>query len=471
MPTILTVAELTRAVKDVLETEFPFVWVRGQVGNVSRPASGHIYFTLTDGDCVLSVVWFKSAHWRRNADGASVNPATGEVMEPEESGLAPGPRLEEGRELLCAGRLNIYERRGVYQLVAELVQEEGVGDLHLAFEALKQDLAGRGWFDAERKRPLPRHPWRVALITSPRGAAVRDFLRLADERGWGTEIRVYPTLVQGDQAPAAIARALGQAATDGWAEVAVLVRGGGSLEDLWAFNTEVVAEALVEMPIPVVTGVGHEPDVTIADYVADQRAATPSHAAELLWPRRSSLMQEVDGLEVRLGRAYAAFLERRGARLEELRRALAWLSPGQRLERLSQGFAQAEARLLRAGERHLDARERELADRARRLQQALEPRRFAEREQTLARPVQALHRAGRAWLQSREREQAGMESRLRALDPALPLERGYSLVRLRSTGSFLRSLKEVRPGDGLDIQVRDGVVRTEVRETLGNEES
>lgn len=465
MPTILTVAELTRAVKDVLEAEFPFVWVRGQVGNVSRPASGHLYFNLTDGDSVLAVVWFKSAQWKRDADGNAVNPATGEVV--EHAGGAAGPRLEEGREVLCAGRLNVYERRGVYQLVAELVQEEGVGDLRLAFEALKRDLEARGWFDLARKKALPRHPWRVALVTSPRGAAVRDFLRLAGERGWGAEIRIYPTLVQGEQAPAQIVKALDRVRRDAWAEVAVLVRGGGSLEDLWAFNTEEVAAAVVGMDIPVVTGVGHEPDVSIADYVADRRAATPSHAAELLWPRRSSLVQEVDGLELRLGRAFAAFLEVRAAKLDGLRKALAWVSPVQRLERLAQGFDQGGRRLALAGERDFALRRERLRGLALRLERALGGRRIAERGEPLRRAAQRLTRAEEAHLELRGRERDLLAARLAALDPEKPLERGYSLVRLPESGRFLRSWTEVAPGDTLEIRVRDGRVRAEVTAARG----
>lgn len=462
MPTILTVAELTRAVKDVLETEFPFVWVRGQVANVSRPASGHLYFTLTDGDCVLGVVWFKSAQWKRGEDGDAVNPATGEVLE---AGAGQGaPRLEEGREVLCAGRLNVYERRGVYQLVAELVQEEGVGDLHMAFEALKRDLEARGWFDLSRKKPLPRHPWRVAVVTSPQGAAVRDFLRLAGERGWGAEIRIHPTLVQGEQAPAQIAEALARVRSDGWAEVAVLVRGGGSLEDLWAFNTEEVAAAIVNMDIPVVTGVGHEPDVSIADYVADRRAATPSHAAELLWPRRSSLVQEVDGLELRLGRAFAGLLAARGERLAGLRKALAWLSPAQRLERLSQGFEQTGRRLEQAGERFIELRRERLRAVGLRLERTLGDQRLRERERPLREIVRRLERAAEGLLAQRGRERELLQARLAALDPEKPLERGYSLVRMHKDGRFLRSWREVAPGDRLEIRVRDGVVLAEAEQ-------
>jgi exodeoxyribonuclease VII large subunit len=228
---ILSVAELTQALRDVLEAEFPFVWVRGQVTNLARPASGHLYFTLSDADAALSVVWFKGAQGRGARSG--VDPLTGEVLEP---GRDVPKSLADGQEVLAAGRISVYAARGSYQLVAELVQPSGVSDLALAFEALKRQLAARGYFDEERKRPVPPNPTRVALVTSPVGAAVRDFLRLAEARGTGASIRLYPSLVQGDAAPAQLAAALDAANRDGWAEVVALIRGGGSLEDLWAFK-------------------------------------------------------------------------------------------------------------------------------------------------------------------------------------------------------------------------------------------
>ncbi len=197
--------------------------------------------------------------------GEKINPLTGEVEEEAGGTALTGAALEDGMEVLCAGRLNVFEPRGQYQLVAELVQDQGVGDLSVAFEALKKKLAEKGYFDEDRKIALPRDPVRVAVITSPSGAAVRDFLRIAKTRGTGSEIRIYPSLVQGDQAPEQIAAALDMVDADDWAEVAVLIRGGGSLEDLWAFNTEPVADAIYRARVPVVSGIGHEPDVSIAD--------------------------------------------------------------------------------------------------------------------------------------------------------------------------------------------------------------
>ncbi len=206
MPQILSVRELTSRVKDVVEAEFPFVWVRGQVGNISRPGSGHIYFTLRDEEAGLSVVWFKNAQRESlSVSGERYDPLTGEIL----SG-SPGAGLAVGQDVLCAGRLTVYPPRGTYQLTAELVEDMGQGRLHLEFEALKRELADKGYFDQDRKMRPPAHPERVAVITAPAGAAIRDFIRIGRARGYGCEVRLYPVLVQGETAPGMIARALAE---------------------------------------------------------------------------------------------------------------------------------------------------------------------------------------------------------------------------------------------------------------------
>ncbi|MGE4506262.1 MAG: exodeoxyribonuclease VII large subunit [Desulfovibrionaceae bacterium] len=458
MPNILSVSEATRAVKDVLEAEFPFLWVRGEITNLARPASGHLYFTLTDGAAALSVVWFKSAQWAPGQDDAEdcVNPLTGEVMD---AGCA-SPELENGQDVLVAGRIGVYEPRGVYQLVAELVQPQGEGDLRMAFEALKRQLAEAGYFDESRKREIPWNPARVAVVTSPSGAAVRDFLRIAAERGTGAEIRIHPTLVQGGEAPGMIVRAL-RAADDGWAEAVALIRGGGSLEDLWAFNTREVADALLAMKTPVVCGVGHEPDVSIADYVADLRAATPSHAAQALWPRREEYMQRLDELSERLAGAGGRMLRGHEARLRELTRALGWVSPDRRLSRLQESFVSEYKRLMKALCNHLESAEADLLGQRERLGRAFGPRALERLGERLAASAAGLERAGRLHLEGASRRLELLEARLGPLDPELPLARGYALVR-RADGRFLRSVAEVGPGDALRVQVRDGAVAARV---------
>lgn len=471
MSHISSVTEITQALRDVLEAEFPFVWVRGQVTNLARPGSGHLYFSLTDAGAALSVVWFKNAQGRggKKSDageqpGESVDPLTGEVLEP---GRDVAGQLEAGQEVLVAGRITVYPARGNYQLVAELVQQSGVSDLALAFEALKRKLADKGYFEEGRKRAIPASPARVAVVTAPQGAAVRDFLRLAGERGTGCEIRIYPSLVQGEAAPAQLAARLDEVGREGWAEVVALIRGGGSLEDLWAFNTEPVADAIFRSSVPVVTGVGHEPDVSIADYVADRRFPTPSAVAVGLWPLRADLMQRVDGLEADLGRAFAATLGRADTKLSELRRALGWFSPERRLERLEQGWREGASRLLRAGDRLLETRRERLAGTVRDLSRAFGPGDV----QGLRDVVDALCARADLAQELRLRSQGGglelLSAKLSGLDPEGPLARGYSLVRVERTGRFLRAPHEVAPGERLSIRTGGGEVGAVVDEGGG----
>ncbi|WP_319762128.1 exodeoxyribonuclease VII large subunit [Maridesulfovibrio sp.] len=454
---IFSVTDITRAVKDVLETEFPFIWVRGQVTNLARPASGHIYFTLTDGDAGLSVVWFKG-NQRNGGNGGeeSVNPLTGEI----ESG-AP-LELEDGMEILCAGHMNVYPPRGTYQLVAELVQEQGVGDLKLAFEAMKRKLSEKGYFAEDRKMDIPRSPKRVAVVTAATGAAVRDFLKIAETRGTGAEIRIYPTLVQGDAAPAQIAQALDAVSDDGWAEVTVLIRGGGSLEDLWAFNTEPVADSIFRSTVPVLCGVGHEVDVSIADYVADKRVATPSHAAQELWPRREILMQTVDEMDSSLTRSFENFLTMRYSRLETLQKGLSWLSPAQRVERLLLSFEEEGERLNRAAGKFLKTKFDTVEALGSRLSFAFGEERIERREQDLAGLQRRLARAADIFLKDKQSECETASNSLRMLDPESPLERGYSLVTIEKSGTFLRSPDEVEDGDSIRLRVKSGEVRAKV---------
>lgn len=453
---IFTVSDITRAVKDVLEAEFPFVWIKGQITNLSRPASGHIYFTLTDGEAGMKAVWFKGNQRQGSGSADSVNPLTGEV----ESGEALV--LEDGMEVLCAGHMNVYPPRGVYQLIVELVQEQGVGDLRLAFEAMKKKLAERGYFDEDRKMSLPHSPKKVAVVTATTGAAIRDFLRIADERGTGTEIRIYPSLVQGDRAPDQIAAAIDMACDDGWADVLVLIRGGGSLEDLWAFNTEKVAEAIYRATIPVVCGVGHEVDVSIADYVADKRVATPSHAAQLLWPRREVLMQAVDELEFNLVRQFRRFVEVRQSAFDSLKKGLLWLSPVQRIERLEAAFATEVMRLESSFEINMGRKDSELNILRERLARSLSPGKVDAIAENVNGYQNRLFRAMKHYMLSKETVLSSFTESLRLLDPEKPLERGFSLVRIEKNGRFLRDPEEVTDGDNVLIRVRRGEVRAKI---------
>lgn len=472
MSAVLTVRELTEHLRRKIEGSFPFVWVRGEVSNLSRPSSGHVYFALKDADALLNCVWFRG----QQRDAETFDPLTGEVFE-------DGPRrslahiLENGQQVLCAGRITVYAPRGAYQLVVELAQDAGLGALHAAFEKLKMRLAARGFFARERKRSLPFNPSRVAVVTAPTGAAIRDFLRLAAERGCGAHIRIYPALVQGASAAADIVNAMQIAQSEDWAQVLALIRGGGSLEDLWAFNEEAVAEAVFTARIPVIAGVGHEVDISMADMTADVRAATPSHAAQLLWPARGELTQRVDDVETALRHAAQGGLERHAARLAAADQALGWLSPLRALQRLEERLFFLEERLQRAsrqmpercdvslrqwenrcaavfGGEWSGGRETQLRLLATRLERVMEIA-VQERETCLSVREQRLRYEGERRIDGARRNLDNLSVRLAGLDPLKPLDRGYALLRGIS-GEIVRSIRQTPPGTLLDVTLRDG---------------
>ena len=430
---IFTVGQLTRAVKGQLEGSFPFVWVRGQVSNCTRPSSGHVYFSLKDDEALLNAVWFKG----NQKETEAFDPLTGEVFE-------DGPRpslaasLENGKEIICAGRLTVYPPRGAYQLVVEIAQDAGTGRLQLEFERIKAALLAKGYFDRGRKRPIPINPANVAVVTAITGAAIHDFLRIGGSRGMGGEVRIYPALVQGNNAPEQIANALFRIAEDGWADVAVLIRGGGSLEDLWAFNTEAVADAVFHSPIPVLAGIGHEVDISIADMVADARAATPSHAAQLLWTERREMAQRTDELETHLRRAWQTALSHRENTLATLSRALSWLSPARTLARWEDRLESLDEHLKRTTISCHD-----------------------QIAHTLSKLEGRLCHAFSSARDLRERSLERISLRLDGLDPMAPLERGYALAQT-DDGTFVRSVTDVAPGDGLALILRDGSVPVRV---------
>jgi exodeoxyribonuclease VII large subunit len=430
---ILSVTALTEAVKKRLEGAFPFVWVRGQVTDVSRPASGHVFFALRDERSTLAAVWFKGDI--RSAE--RFDPLTGEVYE---DGPRPGSAaaLENGREIICAGRLSLYAPRGIYRLVVEYAAERGTGRLHEEFMRLRAKLAAEGVFALERKRPLPALPRRVALVTSPQGAALYDFLRLSERRGPGAEFRIYPVPVQGEGAPPEIIAAMRRVAAEGWAEVLVLLRGGGSPEDLRAFNSEDLALAVFRSPMPVLAGIGHEVDFTLTDLAADVRAATPSHAAQILLPERAALLRALSELGGVLRQAAERRLERASGRFADAANGLRRLSPRRTLESRRERLA-AEYRLLLGAGRFLLQREEA------RLKRTVENL-AACRPDGIGRKAASLER---------------LAARLEALDPYAPLHRGYALVR-KTDGNVVRLRSDVLSGEALTLTVTDGDVAVRV---------
>ncbi len=477
MSTIYTVKELTANVKRSLEGQYPFVWVKGEVSNLSRPSSGHVYFSLKDSEALLQCVWFKTYQKREE----NFDPLTGEVFE---DGPRPSlaQKLTNGQQVLCAGHVSVYAQRGSYQLVVALMQDGGHGALHAAFEAIKDTLRTQGYFSQERKRQLPYNPQKVAVVTASHGAAIQDFLRIAQTCGTGSHIRIYPVLVQGHGAALSIAKAIKQINEEHFADVIVLIRGGGSLEDLWAFNEEEVAHAVFHSTTPILAGIGHEVDVSIADMTADVRAATPTHAAQLLWPTREDLLQQVDGLEISLQNALQRIIYTNAQRLLMQEQAMQWLSPlqlwqrhMQRLQHTCQMLTQLNAQNVESlhmklercsafmatalsGKHHKLTAQLETIDW--RLQHSA-LQNVHNKEMHYMPCAQILSAKMHSYLERQEHVLEQLCTRLVACDPKAPLAKGYVLME-NAKGQVVQSISSVRKGDILRMHVADGLISAQV---------
>jgi exodeoxyribonuclease VII large subunit len=428
---VFTVSELTRAVKDTLEGRFGGLWVEGEISNLRVHTSGHVYFTLKDDEAQVRAVLFRSRMRRVRFEPA------------------------DGLHVLAFGRLEVYAVRGEYQLVCDVLEPKGLGALQLAFEQLKARLAAEGLFDAARKRPLPALPRRVGLVTSPTGAAVRDFLRVVTRRFAGLQVLVCPVRVQGDTAADEIADALATLNRRGDLDVIVVARGGGSLEDLWAFNEEAVARAIAASKIPVISAVGHETDVTIADFVADLRAPTPSAAAELVVREKAELVRQLATLGTRLRRAMGQRTGRVADRLADIRRRRVLTDPGRPLRDWARRVDDLGARLSRAVTRHA-TRTRERLDRAARsLRPALLRAPVRHRRQLAANLGGRLERALRGETARRRRAVEALAARLDSLSPLACLARGYAIALLPA-GEVVTRAEQVRVGERLAVRLRAG---------------
>ena len=428
---VLTVSELTGAIKDRLETHFGGLWVEGEISNLRVHTSGHVYFTLKDEGAQIRAALFKSRVRRLRFEPA------------------------DGLHVLAFGSLDVYAARGEYQLVCEILEPKGLGALQLAFEQLKAKLAAEGLFDAARKRPLPAFPRRVGLVTSPTGAAVRDFLRVITRRFAGIGVVVYPVRVQGETAAPEIVRALRDLNRLGGFDVLVLARGGGSLEDLWAFNEEAVARAIAESKVPVISAVGHETDVTIADFVADLRAPTPSAAAELVVREKAQLLAQLAGLRGRLHGALRRRVEWLTERVADLGRRRVLTDPARPLREWSRRVDDLGARLQRAVRRQHEAAGSRLGHAAR----VLRPERLGAQARHAARLLAQLRRrleqGARGDLARRRRAVEGLAGRLDGLSPLAVLARGYSICTLPS-GEVVRRAGQVSPGAAVAVRLADG---------------
>jgi len=396
---VLTVSDVTRMVKQLLESNYTDLWVSGEVSNYTRASSGHMYFTLKDERAVIRAVLFK--------------------------GYQKGVRfeIENGLKLIVHGALSVFEKRGEYQIIVDFLEPEGLGALQLAFEQLKEKLQKEGLFDESKKRPIPAFPDVVGVITSETGAAIRDILNVIGRRNSGVRIIIYPTLVQGDEAAHSIARAVQRANERKEVDVLIVGRGGGSIEDLWPFNEEVVARALYKSKIPVISAVGHEIDFTIADFAADMRAPTPSAAAEIVVKNKIELLRTYADLHRRM--------------FETMERTVQ--SRREQLSRFTVGALQDKVnRLIREKQMGLDDLTRSLT---------------ATMETTLTR------------LRGRFEKLVGQ---LNVLSPLATLSRGYSIVSRMRDGKTVLSINNVAPGEEISTLVQDGRVYSRVRDVEKN---
>ena len=432
---VLTVSQLNGRARVLLEDVFSSIWVEGEISNLARPASGHVYFTLKDSGAQV-----RCALFRNNA--ARVRQA-----------------LRDGLAVKVRGKVSLFEGRGDYQLILDTVEPAGDGALRLAFEALKEKLGAEGLFAAERKRALPAHPQRIGIISSPTGAVIRDIISVFRRRAPQVELNLIPTAVQGREAIGQIVRALQKADAQGF-DALILARGGGSLEDLWCFNEEPVARAIAACVTPIVSAVGHETDVSISDFVADVRAPTPSAAAELLAPDSSDLQRRLESLQRRLLLRIQSRLAHDRLRLDSLTRRLR--HPGERLRQQAQRLDDLDMRLRRAFEQRLNQRRERLARLDTRLAAQHPGRTLALLKQRLDSLAERLPRAMRETLKDRRQQLQAQVQMLEVVSPLATLGRGYSIL-LDERGQAIRSAAQTQNGQRLKARLGEGelLVRVE----------
>lgn len=437
---IYSVSRLNREVRILLERGFGSVWLEAEISNLAKPSSGHWYFSLKDAAAQVRCCMFR----QRNMLCAFA--------------------ARDGQKVLVRARIGLYEPRGEYQLVIDHMEDSGLGALKRQFEELSAKLAAEGLFAPERKRALPMIPKRIGVITSPTGAAIRDILHVLARRFAAVPVLIYPVAVQGAAAAAEIAAAVRAAGRRAECDVLILARGGGSLEDLWAFNDEALARAIVASPIPIVSGIGHEIDFTIADFAADVRAPTPSAAAEIAVPDGEEWLASLSRLAQRLQRGLRRRVESQRERLRWLIGRAALVSPSARLSQQTQRLDDLEQRMFRALRQILADRRSTLGERRSRLWQrspVAQLRSAAAKHAALFARLRAAA-VGRLHL-ARERF-SPLTRTLQAVSPLATLDRGYAIVS-RVGGTIVRSAAEVCPGTPIDVRLAVGNIRAKVEET------
>jgi exodeoxyribonuclease VII large subunit len=442
---VLSISQLNAQARMLLERGLGTVWLEGEISNLARPASGHWYFSLKDEAAQVRCAMFRSR-----------------------SMLVRFP-VKDGAKVLARGRVSLYEARGEFQVVIDHLEEAGEGALRRRFEELKRKLLAEGLFEASRKQPLPTLPRRIGVVTSPTGAALRDILHILQRRFPAIPVLIYPVAVQGESAPREIAQALQLADTRRDCDVLIVARGGGSLEDLMAFNEEIVARAIFACGIPVISGVGHETDVTIADFVADERAPTPSGAAERCVPDSAEFLRALRALERNLVQAMRRKLDALRLAVRQWERSLTQLSPRARLQQHAQRLDELEQRLRRAVRSRLDRVRVRLLNAEALLARSSPARRLVPLRQRLAVAQRRLPAAIQRRLHSvRDRLEQSMRT-LHAVSPLATLERGYAIVTVVG-GHVVTDASTIAPGATIEARVARGSVQatvTQVNDTPG----
>ena len=435
---IFSVTRLNREVRGLLEGSFPLIWLEGEISNFSAPGSGHWYFSLKDSKAQVRCAMFRN----RNR--------------------CVQLRPKNGDKVLVRARISVYEPRGEYQLLAEHIEAAGQGDLQRRFEELKAQLNNEGLFDPASKHGLPDLSLggikRIAVITSPTSAAIQDVISVLGRRYPLSEVVIYPVLVQGDLAPREISQALKLANRRQDADIILLVRGGGSLEDLWAFNEEAVARAISDSQIPIISGVGHETDFTIADFVADRRAPTPSVAAEMVTPDQHELLTHVRSLEANLHNEIDSRIDAAAQHLTYIQRRLQLQHPKQRLEQQAQSLDELAMRLQRSTRHRLSALQQGFTRQQQALLRQSPDMQLANKQQQLRNSQQRLQQAMQKHLSNKRQKLALTSRELNVINPLQTLERGYAVALHADSGVAIKTPSDVKQGDRLNIKLAEGQV-------------
>jgi len=440
---ILTVSDLTSLIKSTLEDTFYDVWVEGEIYNLRIHTSGHVYFTLKDNSSQIKAVLFRSS---------------ARLLK-----FIP----QDGMHVLCRGRITIYESRGEYQIIVDYMEPKGVGALLIAFEQLKEKLAAEGLFDEARKRPIPILPKKIGIVTSPTGAAIRDILKVIDRRFANVEIIIAPASVQGERAAPEIVEAIADLNNMGDIDVLIVARGGGGIEDLWPFNEEIVARAIYNSRIPVISAIGHEIDYTIADLVADLRAPTPSAAAEMVVKNKEDIQGKIETLHSRLLYAKKTFLDKRRERLYALSHRV--LSPAREINRHIQRLDDIESRLASAMGRFIKDRRHHVAGLSKDIWAFNPGHRILFHRQRLEAYINPLIKNTVHLIAIKKNLLQGLAAKLDSLSPLAILARGYSITRKLPSLAVVTSPADVQRGDMVDIRLHEGNITCIVEDTSGQE--